>query len=290
MRIWLLTLLLSCTGTIIFAQDAETSFSDFGNWKKEGYNINESDTAYVFTNNSNVRLLPSINSEIIGKLPIGSKLIIKERTSEFFSLNGLRSNWLKIKCDTIEGFIWGGVLTTTYLPVSKDKQLFWGVTLYKSTDSSLICKIALRLVKDGRLLNEIVFNPKYASEPKYGRLTRFDNPKLDFVESVIVYETLADACGVYSSESNFLLINNELRFVGTGFAMGDGGVLFDVTTFKFPFENNDTNLDFHYIPEENRMLKVVSVGSYDDDCIWVETNKVYQFEWKEGDFQEFCDY
>lgn len=273
-----------------FAQDTiiETTYFDFGNWDKNYY-AQFSDTAYVFADQTNVRKDPAIKSEIVSTLPIGTAITILERSTSYITINGVRSSWIKVKRDTLEGFVWGGLLCQNYLPMPQNQRLFWGVTNYRLTDTSMSCKITLRLVGEDAQYTEVSFNPKYASQPNIGRLVRLDNPKLEGVESIVVFETMAEACGVYASETNFLFTGNALKYVGGGFSMGDGGVLFESTSYRFPFANMDTNMDYHYLPEENRVLKIVSEGSYDEACVWVETNKVVQYEWKDGEFILYCD-
>lgn len=274
-----------------FAQDTiiETNYCDFGKWDDENYYF-KTDTAFVFTDQSNVRKSPSIQSEISTTLPIGTRVKILERTTEYFTLNGIRSNWLKVQAnDTLIGFVWGGVLCMDYLEMPENKRLFWGVTYFTSSDTSLVCKIALRLVQNNQLVSEISFRPKHADQPKVGMLKRMDHPLLDGIQSIVVFETLAEACGVYSSETNFLFDGMHFHYVGGGFSMGDGGVMFENTTLRFPFENSNSRQDYHFLPNQNRYLKIVSEGHYNDSCVWVETTEVHNFEWKQGVFEPVCE-
>ena len=243
--------------------------------------------AFVFANICNVRKEDNVNSELIGKLKAGTYLSINKISSKTYTANGITAPWIKVSNDTLNGFVWGGNLTYGKLDLNHNTFVIWGLLSAKSDSSEAYASI--RIISNNEIISRKDFPVVYGDNPDEGYLTLYPSPLIDEVENLIVFETLSEACGVYSSSHYFLYNKNTLHFIGSGYSMGDGGVLHTSREYILPYPESE-NQDFHYNPEQGHIFLIENDGSYDDNCIWIETRKVSDFIWEENRLKATCEY
>jgi hypothetical protein len=128
---------------------------DFGRWIGEGYMVPDGDKAYVFADACNVRKEPKPNAEIVGKLYIGTEVEILRRMEVELTLNGVESTWLKVKSDTIVGYVWGGTLTNQVLELPDKRLALWGITKYVDTDTSRFATASIRIAANKVMVSSV---------------------------------------------------------------------------------------------------------------------------------------
>jgi hypothetical protein len=280
-----LLLLLALTAPL-FAQDTEEQvIHHFGNW------TDEDSTAYIFSEIANVRADDNPKAEIAGKLLIGTAVKIIGISPVDFSQNGITSPWVYIETPELSGYVWGGVLTKGFSKLDDGRSALWGLTAVQEVkDVSRQTFASVRIFEGGALISKQDFEVLYGSRPDEGYLSVLPAPLLDKMEHVLVFETLSEACGVYASEHCFVYGEGQLHFVGSGYSMGDGGMLHTSSTFIFPYPPADgESRDYHYVASENHILRIDNEGGYDDDCIWTETIKAADFTWDGESLVKACE-
>lgn len=274
----------------LFAQDDEAQellISQFGAWTSE----DEMQRAYVFSETANVRVDVDVKSEIAGKLKIGSAVKILEVSPVVFTQSGITAPWIEIETAELHGFIWGGVLVKGPRELEDGNSVLWGLTSVQTGKDGVQNTFAsLRVCKNGVLISKQDFEVAYADRPDEGYLAIHPAPLIGNVRHLITFETLSEACGVFASTHYFLYADNQLNFVGSGYSMGDGGMLHTSREFSFPYPPKENeSLDYHFFPAEEHIFRIENEGSYDADCIWVEVSKVADFTWDGTALVKACD-
>lgn len=235
----------------------------FGEWTAEQKNK----PAYIFADVCNVRSAPDAQAAVSGKLAIGTQVEVLDVTTAKFTQNGLACPWVKIKSGTVTGYVWGGLLTNGILKLPDGKLVLWGLVSMKMDDGAEHYTASVRLAEKGTVLDKHDVSLEYASRPKDGYLIYYAAPKITGIKNVITFETLSEACGVTATSHYFMYTGGKLVYVGSGYSMGDGGVLYTTFEYRFPYpQPENSGYDYHYTPNENHILRVQSEGGYDDDC------------------------
>jgi len=268
-------------------QEEDQVISRFGVWTSE----DESQTAYVFSEIANVRMDDDVKSAIAGKLKIGAAVKILGISPVDFTQSGITAPWVEIETVDFSGFIWGGVLAKGPRKLDNNRTVLWGLTAIQ-TDKDGIEKTfaSIRICENGTLISKQDFEVAYGDRPDEGYLTIQPAPLIENIRYLITFETLSEACGVFASSHYFLYAENQLNFVGSGYSMGDGGMLHTSRTFYFPYppkENEDQ--DYHFVPTAGHIFRVEDEGSYDEECIWVATQKVADFIWNGEALVKSCE-
>ena len=143
----------------------------------------------------------------------------------------------------------------------------------------------------GTLQTKQDFEVVYGSRPDQGYLAVHRAPTIEGIQNLIVYESLSEACGVYAS-SHYMLYDEsgKLHFVGSGWSMGDGGLLYTSKAYVFPYYGEDYNEDYHFAPQQGHIYCAEDTGGYDEDCLWVVTIRVADFTWTGTALEKACEY
>lgn len=264
--------------------DYDRVIYEFGQW------TTEDKTAFVFADISNVRQSPDVKSEIIGKLPAGTEVTIQEVSSVEYVQQGITSSWIRIEVPSVNGYIWGGSLTKGVLRLKDGNIAMWGLTsIQKVKDEADKVLASIRVVGNGIVQSKSDFEVLYADLPDQGYLTLYGAPELDDIQHMLVFETLSEACGVYASSHYFLYAEGKLHHAGSGYSMGDGGLLHTSRTFVFPYPMKEGEYrDYHFSPDPGHVVCIENEGGYDDDCIWVDTRRVSDFTWNGSALVKSC--
>lgn len=257
----------------------------FGTWTAENK------TAVVFADVCNVRATPDAQGAVAGKLTIGTPVQVTEVTGSF-TQNGLKAPWVKVKAGALTGYVWGGLLTNDKLALPDGRSVVWGIIQGKGSENEGITYTgSVRVAEGGTVVYRQDFPVEYGSRPLDGYLELYPAPQLDGVKNLIVFNTLSEACGVTASLHYFLYTGEALKFLGSGWSMGDGGVLHTSRIYAFPYPQTDNEpYDYHYRPEPQYFLRIESEGEYDDNCDWTESSKVRTFKWENGQYAKSCEY
>lgn len=278
---------INCTAQVFYQLEpiAQTEYFKFGDWTKEAK------TAVIFADVCNVRSAADAKSEVAGKLSIGTPVQIIDVSATTFTQAGITSPWVKIKSGSLTGYVWGGLLTNASVKTSDGRMLVWGLAEIKKVDEYNMNTVAsVRLVANGAVIDKHDFPVKYASRPDDGFINVYAPPQLTGVKHLIVFGTPSEACGVTASQHYILYTESKLVFVGSGYSMGDAGVLSTSLEYIFPFPKKEEEFyDYHYTPDPEHIKRVENEGSYDDNCDWIETYKSRDFKWENGLFTKFCE-
>jgi len=265
---------------------SQTDLFRFGEWTRETKN------AVIFADVCNVRIAPDSKAEVVGKLTIGTSVQVLEVSSTKHEQAGVKAPWVKIKTSSVTGYVWGGLLTNGSVKVADDKQLYWGlISITPGGGGWQDYKISVRLAENGAVVQKHDFSLEYAGRPDEGKLAVYNPPQLTGVQNMIIFATPSEACGVTSTQHYFLYASGRMVFVGSGHAMGDGGMLHSSLEYIFPYPKNEDDIfaDYHYTPEKDHVKLIDNEGGYDDNCEWIETHKVKDFKWENGKLVKYCE-
>ncbi len=255
----------------------------FGQWDEEDK------TAVIFADVCNVRKSEDSKAEVSGRLNIGTEVSIIGVSKKTFTQNGITAPWVKIKAGKVSGYAWGGTLTKGVQKLDDGKLVLWGLNQIQPSDSSRGVIASVRIAENGLLRNKVDFNVVHADRPDEGYLQVLPAPLLDGVQQVIVFETLSEACGVFASSHYLLYTKSGLYLAGSGYSMGDGGVLHTSKQYVFPYPRGDESYDYHFSPDAGHVFCLSSEGEYDEDCIWTEINRVADFTWNGQELIKACE-
>jgi hypothetical protein len=124
------------------------------------------ETMYVIAGNGlNLRAEPTTQSKIICTIPFLTKVKIIDKNDELIKIDGISSQWYKIKVDNITGWIFGGYLSNIFdIPKVNGKNF---VAVYRiknidiDTESFGFEDIAERLKKSYLVIYETTGNKRY---------------------------------------------------------------------------------------------------------------------------------
>lgn len=256
----------------------------FGQWSEEDK------TAVIFADVCNVRKSEDSKAEVSGRLNIGTEIQILGISKKTHTQSGITAPWVKIKSGKVIGYAWGGTLTKGALKLDDGRMALWGLAQIQPSDSSRGVTASVRIAEKGVIKYKQDFEVVHGDRPDEGQLLVEPAPLLDGAQHVIVFETLSEACGVYASEHYLLYTKTGLHFIGSGYSMGDSGVLHTSKEFVFPYpRKEDEDYDYHFSPEAGHIFCVTSDGGYDEDCLWEETNKVADFTWNGQELVKACE-
>ena len=281
--------LFALTAHFVDAQSSvETQPVSFGLF--QDWDWSQDKNAVVFADACNVRATPDQNGKLLGKLSIGTKLKLLEITNSKLTQNGIESPWIRISSGSLTGYIWGGTVTKGTVKLKDGKLVLWGLTeIRKSEDENQLDTViaSVRIFEKGVIILKHDFEVVYGDQPANGYLEIFPATELGDAKNVIVFKTLAEACGVYASMHYLVYSGSGLHFVGSGYSMGDSGILSTSLTYIFPSEA--TSEDYRFQPQPQHILLVEYNGMYEEDCSWTETSKVLDFTWEGNQLVKYCE-
>lgn len=248
--------------TSLYAQEEDESITtesyDFESWTRDWYQPLKE--AYIFADACKLRSRPTSGSEVLSKLMIGDKVKVLKVSETDTSINGLKSKWIQVESGKKKGYVWGGLLTNQVLKVSDTTFAVWGITkIVKASDTvSEQYYASVRIFSRKQIRKQIDFEVTEGNQPGYARLNLIKNPLLDEVEHVFIYHTIADACGVAWSNHYLFETENEMKYMGVGSGVGDGGIYHSSVDLVFPTEEKekDYNIPYQYVPEKNQVLRI----------------------------------
>jgi hypothetical protein len=192
--------------THAFAQDGQ--FLD----KKAGRHY------FISADKVNVRKSPSVSSEKLVQLPIGTTVYALQNSEQKYSVNGFEDTWYRVKLtyrDTLyNGYVWGG-----FLSADTAESLIAGDMYYMLTPSGMQKEdgwdqlyVHLRLLRGQQELARIEFKA-VGSVSTWHAIHPLGNRGVNGIKEVIRVEFSDGYCGGAAGEVIFFWDGNKLHFV-----------------------------------------------------------------------------
>lgn len=218
----LLTCVLLNLGSNLFAQNEETRIVS------SYYTFENGSNQVLYGDNVVFRKEPNAASEPLDTLFIGTEIKIIDKTEETMSINGLESNWYKVKHGKQTGYILGGLIALDYREIDDVRYL---VTVASRED---------RYFVRARVLNPD--NTYYGHESSLNTnsfyLEVFDNRGLEGIGNMLVINMIAEACGVDGGA--IYLFNDGTRLIDAIHlaSVSDAGVFWYNESLTFPTDED----------------------------------------------------
>ena len=212
-----------------------------------------------------LRKSASAQAEAIDTLNIGSEVKIIQRTEDKTEVNGRESNWYKVKTKSGVGFIPGGFIALD------SREFNNGIYLVIVAGKDEDLKVRARYLKDGDY-----FGKECDLNTGAFQLEASGSRGVEGVESILVIDLFAEACGVDGGK--IYLFNDGERLIEAMSCteVSDGGVFWFSETLRFPDE----------IGWGNSIIYEREFGeAVDEAMMWTKaTVHNLTLEWKHGQF------
>lgn len=212
-----------------------------------------------------LRKSASAQAEALDTLKIGSEVKIMQRTEDLIEVNGRESNWYKVKTKSGVGFIPGGFIALD------SREFNDGVYLVIVAGKDEDLKVRARYLKNGNY-----FGKECNLNTGAFQLEASGNRGVEGVESILVIDLFAEACGVDGGK--IYLFNDGARLIEAISCreVSDGGVFWFSETLRFPDE----------IGWGNSIIYEREFGeAVDEAMMWTKaTVHNVTLEWKDGQF------
>lgn len=254
-----LILILYLFGLTIFAQKHEINYS-FGE-----FTFSKNTEAYLFGNNVRLRNEPNTESLEIEKLSILTKIKILEKTENSQTINGVKSNWVKIQVQDKIGYILDNFISSSYL--STDSIIYLSRIIKENENYFLdMRKIDSREPKENAVQIKFKIPHSNISVKSYG------NKGITNISNIIFIEYLSEACGMYGGGKYLFLKNGEIITDIELSEVSEAGIFWQ--TEKLIFPENDKNI------EDNTIKFIRENGNViDESSQWYE-KKIVERQYK----------
>lgn len=142
---------------------------------------------YLLAHRVYMRETPSLKGKKLAMLDIGTKMALREISANTDEINGVKSNWYKVRMGREEGWIWGGMIAqkTFGSQANYDVKFVYGLeSIEVNEEGVLVKKHQLRAFKDGRQIDKIVFDG-YGDSPM--KIKNIGNKGLFNVEDILTF-------------------------------------------------------------------------------------------------------
>lgn len=253
-----LALLILFTGSVSLAFDSDTRV--VGSW----YEFEVGSTELLYGDRVVLRAAASSESTAIDTLSIGSEVKIIEKTSEKITINGLPTNWYKVKCKAGKGYVAGGLIALDHREID-------GVTyLAIVAGNEERKKVRCRVLKDGDFYGH---ESDLNTDAFY--LEVFGNRGVEGIENMLTVNLFAEACGVDGGQIYLFNDGESLIEAISLVRVSDGGVFWFSEELIFPEDEDGWYKVIQYKREHGLPV--------DEEVNWYRSvvNTV-SLEWKEG--------
>lgn len=212
-----------------------------------------------------LRKTASTQAEAIDTLNIGSEVKILQRTEDKIEVNGRESNWYKVKSKSGVGYIPGGFIALD------SREYDGGVYLVIVAGRDEDLKVRARYLKNGNY-----FGKECSLNTGAFQLEVSGNRGVEGVESILVIDLFAEACGVDGGKI-YLFNDGECLIEAISCReVSDGGVFWFSETLRFPDEIG-WGTSIIYEREFGR--------PQDEAMMWTKSIvHTVALEWKDGQF------
>ena len=275
--------------SICAQENRKTNPYYFNSWNYDW--ADKPENAMIFADACNLRSAPTSGASVLTKMYVGDKVKVLGVTQKDTTINGINDYWINVEYGKFKGYAWGGFITNEKLKLTDSTYAVWGISKAENygTDS-VDLEVSIRIFCKKQIIKQTSFKTEHSDNPLHAYIEVIEHPLLDGVDRIIVYNTLADACGVAWSEVYLFETSDSLIEFEEGYGISEAALFHHSDTYLFPTKEkqNDFSIDYFRNPDKNQIFKVVSHDEYDEQCIWNEHTKVESFEWKEGKLVPFC--
>ncbi len=202
-------------------------------------NENQYEERYVFVDVARIRSKPQIDSKIQDKVLLGQSVMLIEKTTENYQLNGFKEYWYKVKYKkdnrVKEGYIWGGLISQKVVKYRNGIILF-GVYSFKE---ELGYVSGLKYISDNQLISKISFSLNCSLCPMEipaCDIEYYDNLGYPGIQNVLKVSFSA-VPSFEKNNRNIVLINSgQLHLMAAEYFSGEGGVGSESEVYIFPAE------------------------------------------------------
>jgi hypothetical protein len=239
-----LILLLGFFSNVTFAASEAKSFSG---------EFQVGQTVYVFGDKVNIRQSASANSPVVGQAKIGQALVVKEKSSATFQVDGFEDYWYKVSSPKasskpISGFIWGGILAKVSLNEDLDndgkKELVLLGIIGKGKEQTNK-NAEVRLLKNDLLVSKVLF-PTIESADGHQftyslEANLLENKGFKPAVKILRFYFHYDACDYASGDVLLTANDNKLKYalsaLSSGNELGSQSFIYVLPTDKNGKEN-----------------------------------------------------
>lgn len=214
---WSIILLIS-TCTVCFSQNEhELSFL-----VTENYSFKKEQTPlFTFKDNLNLRKEPSLNSDVVSTLPLGSKIYALEKSTNTLTLFGIKSAWYYVVLNNKKGWVWGGGLTQQALKSTSNLKTMFLFGIIKNDTSTFNREktYVLKAIQNNMVLDVFTFksNAHYLSY-----LNNLGNAGLSLLDDLITIDIpCVGGCGCTTGTHYFFYYNNKFQYQETLYGTAD---------------------------------------------------------------------
>ena len=216
----------------------------------EDCDFTKGEVVYLFGDDVLLREAPTVESKILGKLEIGTHMVILEKHKNSWPYKGIDSPFYKVDYKGTEGYILGGL-------IALEKKTVHGVThLFGRAKSAQQDYLLIRTLKgDGKFTEKSVRldNPQFY-------LTAQGNKGLSQIDAMLYVDYLAEGCGVEGGRIYFFQKGDSLYQVARLSQIFDAGVYAIQEEFIFPEDVDGVEGKIRYTKE--------LAEYYDDAANW----------------------
>ena len=176
--------------------------------------LDEAPYNYLLADQVSLRACPSTDCELLGVLPIGSKMTLLEQSDSSLTIQGIRSHWYKVEAGKKTGWLWGGFIAyQAFGSVADPEVKFVGgyekVIPVGQEDGGTYYQI--RAFRDGKQLDKIVLKSFARGFSGLINLGSKGLPRLDDILQLHV--PCVGGCGCLTGEMVVFWANGQFHHV-----------------------------------------------------------------------------
>ncbi|PRX56033.1 SH3 domain-containing protein [Flagellimonas meridianipacifica] len=235
------------------------------NSTKINHDFEVGEHVFVFGNNVKLRSSPKIESEVLKLLKIGEWIKIVEKTKFSWPYRGYDSPFYKVKYDTTEGYILGGLLAVKKKTIAGNDYYF---AFSKEEERSYL---NIRHIVKGKYSEQkIPLAHTNLSIQTIGNRGIYD------LDDILYVDYHSEACGTEGGGIYFFAQGNELYKVGQFSQISDADAFHQFEKLIFPKDENGIPGIILFNKEKREVL--------DEESEWVQTTtETRKLVWIEGE-------
>lgn len=209
--------------------------------------------SYILFDSINTRETPSLQGKIVTKLPIGTQVTIKGKSTNCLYLNGITIPWYKIEFGKNQiGYIWGGKLSLAAEKSAKNTKTLFLFGIEKAGINHLFYTV--KAIQNNKEISSVTING-FTGILKDHRFELLSNKGLENVDDIINIHGYSEFCGDDSGQHVLFWGKEKLQYVEL-LKSGFDAPYFYTESFVYPSEIEG---------EKGVILKHVYSGEYSED-------------------------
>ncbi|MEM9077539.1 MAG: SH3 domain-containing protein [Bacteroidota bacterium] len=219
---------------------------------------------FMFGNNVKLRSAPKIESEVLELLKIGEWVEIIEKTEFSWPYKGYDSPFYKVKYDTVEGYILGGLLSLERKTIAGN-HYFFAFSKEGARDFLNIRHLILGKYSE----QKIPLSHAYISIDLLGNQGIYD------LDDILYINYQANTLSAEKGGIYFFAQDNALHRIGQLSQVSKSADFYQIEKFIFPKDEQGIPDTILYLKQSNRIL--------DESSEWVQNSvETRKLRWMEG--------